>query len=90
MAGLCLGQSCREALTNARCGEQVDWGRATWQAVAKNQSVQRLIEGAHAEARLLREYVLGENEFHVLIGSSRSLTMLQVTSNQIHSPLIHL
>ena len=67
-----LRQSCWEALTNARCGEQVDWGRATWQAVAKNQSVQRLIEGAHAEARLLREYVLGENEFHVLVGSSRS------------------
>lgn len=50
----------------------VDWGIADWQEVSKNTTAQAIIEGAHAESRLMREYILSENDFYALNGSNPS------------------
>jgi hypothetical protein len=41
----------------------VDWGVVDWQYVASNATARAIIEQAHSEAMLLREFVLDENEY---------------------------
>jgi len=50
----------------------VDWGIIDWQDVSTNTAAQAIIEQAHAESRLMREYILSDNDFYALAGSSPS------------------